>query len=193
MDDLPVDERARSVTRRILGGDQASLEALVAALADGDRGLAERRRGQLDALFAAVRALALDAGYLDPPRRLPFWAAFAPEQGRDVMKALGSLGYRVDGRGGWEDERVPTRRDLSIAVGYAGVDPVRIRTWPTPDELAGLAGQVVIAGADFLELVAPGLTLAEVSAVVDSVEDAPDLSELWADWDRVRPLLLADA
>jgi hypothetical protein len=128
---------------------------------------------------------------VDPPRHFPFWGAFTVEQGRDIMKALGSLGFRADGRGAWLDERVPTRRDLSLAVGYAGVDPVRVRTWPTPEELAALGGHVVVAGADYLDIVAPGLSRAEVSAVAESADGGHGLDDLWQEWDRVRSLLLA--
>ena len=35
---------------------------------------------------------------------------------------------------GFADERVPSQRDLSLAVGYAGLDPMRIRRWPTEAE-----------------------------------------------------------
>jgi hypothetical protein len=193
IDDGPVAERAQTAIHRILRGDQGALDVVAVGLADGDLVGAAPWRERLEQLVAAVREQALEAGYLDPPRGDPFWSGFEVEQGRDVMKALASLGFRVDGRGGWLDERVPTRRELSIAIGYAGVDPVRLRTWPAPEELAALASAVVIAGGDFLDVVAPGLSQAEVAAIVEGTAGAERLDELWRDWDRARPLLLSES
>ena len=192
-EDAPVGDRPRTAVRRIFQGEAGVLEAMATTLGGGDPREAGPWQERLERLVDAVLEEALEAGYVDPPRADPFWAAFTVDQGRDVMKALGSLGFHVDGRGAWLDDRAPARRDLSIAVGYAGVDPVRLRTWPAPEELEALGGQVVIAGADFLDVAAPGLSMAEVSAVAERSELGRGLDELWADWDRVRPLLLAEA
>jgi hypothetical protein len=192
-EDAPIGERPRTAIRRIFEGDAGVLEAVAAGLGGGNPQQDGRWQERLERLVEAVLEQALDAGYIDPPRDHPFWAAFTVEQGRDVMKALGSLGFHVDGQDGWLDERAPARRDLSIAVGYAGVDPIRLRTWPAPEELEALGGQVVIAAADYLDVVAPGLSMAEVSAVAERSDRGRGLDELWAEWDRVRPLLLAEA
>jgi hypothetical protein len=187
-----VGEGARSVARRIFRGERDAFDAVVRALEQAEPSMADRWGPSLDRLVAIIRSEALEAGYLDPPRNQAFWVAFSVEQGRDVMKALASLGFRVEADGGWLDDRAPTRRDLSIAIGYAGVDPVRVRSWPAPEELEALGRQVTIAAAEYLELVAPGLTLAEVSGAAESTEPRPELAELWREWDRVRPLLLAE-
>ena len=68
---------------------------------------------------------------LEFPADHPFWGAFTLRQDREIAQALASLGHRFDGLGGLVDDRVPSQRDLSLALGYAGLDPMRIRHWPT--------------------------------------------------------------
>jgi hypothetical protein len=177
--------------RRILAGDGKTLDSVIAALGGKDRQAISRWRHLLRELFDTIRVLAIYAGYVDPPRARPFWAAMPVERARDVMNALGSLGYRIDSQGAWQDDRVPSRRDVSVALLIAGVDAIRLRLWPSPEELAALAGETVVAAADYLADLSPDLELAEVSAAVDSAAHDQDLGELWRAWDRVRPLLLA--
>jgi hypothetical protein len=104
------------------------------------------------------------------------------------VSALSSLGYRFDGLGGWTDDRTPGQRDLSLAVGYAGLDPMRIRHWPSEAETLELMRDVSVAADEFLAETAGGLTLGEL---VDALgRRADDLTDLWNEWGRVRPLLL---
>ena len=86
---------------------------------------AERRRWQLalSGLVDAIVARAIEASALEFPTDHPFWAGFSQAQCRDVATALASFGYRFDGLGGFVDGRVPSQRDLSLAVGYAGLRP----------------------------------------------------------------------
>jgi hypothetical protein len=175
---------------RILRGESSTFEQVVADLAADDPGSVEHWRRQLERFFEAILERALAAGALDPPAAHPFWGSFTSEQRREILTGLGSLGYRFDGLGGWLDDRVPTKRDLSVAVGYAGLEPVRVRHWPTPDEMTGLLSQVQIAGDEYLNRVAPGLTAGELAPELKSHAEA--MEALLADWERVRRLLLAE-
>ena len=173
---------------RLLRGDHSTLGRLVDELAGADP--ADRRRWQLALaeLVDAIVARSIEASTLAFPTDHPFWGEFTRTQARDIASALASLGYRFDGLGGWADERVPSQRDLSLAVGYAGVDPMRIRRWPTEAEAADLYRDVAVAADEFVADVARGLTLGELVTVLGHRADS--LTEVWNNWDRVRALLL---
>ncbi len=174
---------------RLVRGDRAALGRLVAQLAGDDE--TERRRWQLSMadLIDAILSRAIEAGALTFPVEHPFWGTFTLGQNRDIAIALGSLGFRFDGLGGWVDDRHPSQRDLSLAVGYAGLDPMRIRHWPTDAETKELFADVSVAADEFLADAAGGLTLGELIDVLGRRADG--LTELWNEWGRVRPLLLA--
>jgi hypothetical protein len=176
---------------RLLRGDRATLMALTAALGGDDP--AEQRRWQLalSGLVEAVVARAIEASALDFPADHAFWGPFTRSQNRDIVAALSSLGYRYDGLGGWLDGRIPGQRDLSLAVGYAGLDPMRIRHWPNESEMAELFHDATVAADEYLAGAAGGLTLGELVTALGLRADA--LTDLWNDWGRVRPLLLAGA
>ena len=80
-------------------------------------------------LVGAIVAQAIEASIIDVPDEPAFWEPFTRSQRRDIVAALASLGYHFDGLGGFSDGRVPSQRDLSLAVGYAGLDPMRQRPW----------------------------------------------------------------
>jgi hypothetical protein len=174
---------------RLLRGDRATLDGLVAHLAGTD--LAERRRWQLvlAGLVDAIVATSIESSILTFPAGHPFWGEFSQSQGRDVAAALASLGFRFDGLGGWADDRIPSQRDLSLAAGYAGLDPMRIRRWPSEAETADLYRDVNVAADEYLRGAASGLTLGELVSALGRRADA--LTDVWNDWDRLRPLLLA--
>jgi hypothetical protein len=91
--------------------------------------------------------------------------------------------------GGFADGRVPAPRDLSLAVGYAGLDRMRIRTWPGGDDLDRLYERAVVAADEWLADQAGDLSL---GGMVDALGNrAADLADLWNAWGRVRPALLA--
>ena len=123
-----------------------------------------RRRWQarLGGLVEALVARAIEAATFDFPPDHPFWGLSSQTQNRDIAAALSSLGFRFDGFGGWLDDRVPTQRDLSMAVGYAGLDPMRIRHWPTEAETADLLREVRVAADEYVAGAAGGLTLGEL-------------------------------
>ncbi|HWP63846.1 MAG TPA: hypothetical protein VNO86_10275, partial [Candidatus Binatia bacterium] len=139
-------------------------------------------------LVDAVIARAIEATALDFPEDDPFWGRFTPAECRDIAAALAALGYRFDGLGGFADGRVPSQRDLSLAVGCAGLDPMRIRTWPSEAELPDLFARVTIAADEFLTREAGGLTLSELVELLG--QRADELADLWNAWGRVRPLLI---
>ena len=111
-------------------------------------------------------------------------------QSRDIVAALGSLGFRYDGLGGWQEGRVPSQRDLSLALGYAGEDPMRVRQWPNETEMATLFESVRVAAGEYLAVAAADLTLGEVVTMLGRRADG--LTEVWNAWGRVRPLLLEE-
>ncbi len=173
---------------RILQGDDAALRDVVAALAGDDA--EERRRWQLllADLVGAVQARTIEAAILDFPADHPFWGSFTRDQCRDIATALASLGYRFDGLGGFADERLPSQRDLSLAIAYAGLDPMRIRVWPTEVEIPALMRGVRIAADEYVATTAGDLTLGEMVALLRGRTEG--LTDLWNAWGRVRPLLL---
>ena len=177
------------VILRLVRGDHEILGAVVAALADGDQAEHQRWQGLLGQFVEVVIARAIEESALTFPVDHNFWGAFTLAQNRDIVSALSSLGYRFDGLGGWVDDRIPGQRDLSLAVGYAGLDPMRVRHWPTEAETADLLRDVTVAGDEYLAAAAGGLTLGELVSVLGRRAD--DLTELWNDWGRVRPLLLS--
>jgi hypothetical protein len=175
---------------RLLQGDRVALVAVVDRLSGADP--AERRIWQLGItnLVDAILATAIEGAALEFPEDDPFWGPFTVSQSRDIVSALSSLGYRFDGLGGWVDGRVPSQRDLALALGYAGLDPMRMRHWPNEAEMAGLFGNVRVAAAEYLAVSAGDLTLGELVTMLGPRADA--LTEVWNAWGRIRPLLLEE-
>ena len=143
----------------------------------------------MTSLVEAIVADAIEASALDFPPDHEFWGVFTRTQGRDIAHALSSLGYRFDGLGGWADGRHPSQRDLSLALGYAGIDPMRVRHWPTEEgdrravprrqrrggRIPGRDRRRPHAGRDGRDARAVGPT---------------GLAEVWNHWGTIRPLLL---
>jgi hypothetical protein len=176
---------------RLVRGDRAALTEVVLALAGENP--EERRQWQLafSNLVDAILADSIAAGSLAFPLEHPFWGAFTQEQDREIAAALSSLGYRFDGLGGWIDGRTPSQRDLSLALGYAGLDPMRIRHWPTETEMTELFHDVQVAAAEHLARAAGDLTLGELVSMLGRRADG--LAEVWNHWGRIRPLLLEES
>lgn len=185
--EAPSDRDARIL--RILRGDGEALRRTVSELAGDDPTERSRWQFELTGLADAVMAQALEAGAIDVALDHPFWEPFTRTQCRDIVAALASLGYRFDGLSGFADGRVPSQRDLSLAVGYAGLDPMRIRIWPNETEMRGLYADASVAADEYLAGAAGGLTLGELVALLGPRADG--LTDLWNDWGRVRPRLLA--
>ncbi|HEY8167204.1 MAG TPA: hypothetical protein VIF84_00680 [Candidatus Limnocylindrales bacterium] len=176
---------------RLLRGEAEVRERLLSALAGADQDEQRRYQLWLSELVDAIFAASIEAAVLDFPIEHPFWSTFDRTQSRDIVIALASLGYRFDGFGGFAADRLPGQRELSLAVGYAALDPMRIRHWPTATEMAELMRGVTVAADEFLASRAPDLELGEMIAVLGRRSEA--LSDLWNRWGRVRPLLVVVA
>jgi hypothetical protein len=173
---------------RLLAGDRTAFERLVAAVGGDDPAEQRRWQAHLAGLIDALVARAIDACAFDFPEDHSFWGPFNRGQCRDIALALSSLGYRFDGLGGFADDRVPSQRDLSLAVGYAGLDPMRVRRWPNEAEMAELFGDVTVAADEYIAGAAAGLTLGELVTLLGHRADG--LTEVWNAWGRIRPRLL---
>jgi len=176
---------------RLLHGDRAALTELVTAMAGEDPTARRHWQTAFADLVDAILADSITAGSLDFPSEHSFWGPFTLEQDREIAGALASLGYRFDGLGGWVDGRVPAQRDLSLALGYAGLDPMRIRQWPSETEMTELFRDVQVAAAEHLAAEAGDLTLGELVSMLGRRADG--LAEVWNHWGRVRPLLLEES
>jgi hypothetical protein len=175
----------------LLEGDREILRRIAAALAEGDAASEDRWQAHLVALVEAVTERAIDSAALTFPEAHAFWGPYTQQQCREITAALAALGYRFDGLGGFADGRVPGQRELSLAMGYAGLDPMRMRIWPTEAEMARLFEDVHVESGRFVAEAAGDLTLGEMIDLLG--RRAEDLSDLWNAWGRVRPLLLAPA
>jgi hypothetical protein len=176
---------------RLLRGERAALTELVTALAGEDPGARRHWQTAFADLVDAILADSIASGSLEFPSDHPFWGPFTLEQDREIAAALSSLGYRFDGLGGWVDGRIPSQRDLSLALGYAGLDPMRIRHWPTEAEMTELFRDVQVAAAEHLAASAGDLTLGELVTMLGRRADG--LAEVWNHWGRIRPLLLEES
>ena len=174
----------------LLQGDHAALTDVVARLAGDDP--EQRRSWQLamSDLVDAILATAIEGAALEFPEDDPFWGPFTAGQSRDIVGALASLGYRYDGLGGWQDGRIPSQRDLSLALGYAGLDPMRMRHWPSETEMFELFSRIRVAAPEYLAESAGDLTLGELVTMLGRRADG--LADVWNAWGRIRPLLLEE-
>jgi hypothetical protein len=173
---------------RILRGDREAMQRAVARLAGDDPDAHRLWQTRLSDLAEALIARSIEATAFVFPMDHPFWGPFNQGQGRDIAAALSSLGFRFDGFGGWVDERLPTQRDLAMAVGYAGLDPMRVRHWPNEAQTRDLLRDVRVAADEYIAGAAGGLTLGELLTLLGRRADA--LTGLWNEWGTVRPILL---
>jgi hypothetical protein len=173
---------------RLLRGDRAAMQEIVTTLGGDDADGRRRWQVAMSDLVDAIFSDAIAASALEFPGDHSFWAPFDRSQARDITSALSSLGYRFDGRGGWVDGRQPSQRDLSLALGYAGLDPMRIRQWPNEAEMSTLYADVQVSAAEHLAETAGDLTLGELVTMLGRRADG--LADIWNDWGRIRPLLL---
>jgi hypothetical protein len=174
---------------RLLRGDREVMDRIVARLGGDDPEARRLWQTRIGELLEALIARSIEAAAFDFPGDHFYWSPFTRSQSRDIMGALSSLGYRHDGFGGWADERVPSQRDLSLAVGYAGLDPMRIRHWPSESEMPDLLSGVTVAADEYVWEAAGGLTLGELVSLLGRRADG--LTEVWNEWGAIRPILLS--
>lgn len=188
---LVVDLRASEpqVVTRLMRRDGRTLNGLVERLAGTDPA-ARRRWGLLLSNFVdSVAAAAIEDACLEFPQGNPFWGQFTVAQSREIVRGLAALGFHFDGFSAFVDDRVPSHRDLAMAVGSADLLPARVRYWPTPDDAAQLFSGVSAAGDAFIASRAPALTLGELVRLLG--RRAELLAELWNEWAQLRSLLLS--
>ena len=176
---------------RLLRGDRAAMVEVVDALAGDDPDARRRWQGWLTRprrRDPRRRHRGLCAEFPDDH---PFWGPFTLEpEPRHRRARLSSLGYRFDGMGGWVDDRVPSQRDLSLALGYAGLDPMRIRRWPTETEMAQLFRDVAVAADEYLAGVG---RRPDARRARDDARPARRCAGRRLErWGRIRPLLLEE-
>ena len=177
-DALPSDETPAVI--RILRGDHRALLRTIEVLAGTDGAMRRPWQGAILGLAEGIIGRAIERGVLDFPVGNPFWDTFTTDQCRDIAGALSATGFRFDGIDGWADERVPTYRDLTAALAVVGLEPRRMRSWPTQDEISRLYAEVTVAADEFLAAEAPAMELEDVRDLVGG--RAPDLDVLWSHW-----------
>ena len=186
----PVDLRGPKppIIVRLLERDGATMNRLVDWLAGPDA--EQRRRWQLclSNFVDAVAATAIDNGCFIFAAGNPFWDQLTVEEAREVARGLAALGFRYDGMGEFADGRVPGQRELSMALGQAGLLTVRVRHWPLPQEVARLYRSVQVDPIALLAEKAPSITMGELVLMLGRRAEA--VADLWNDWPRARPLLL---
>ncbi len=173
---------------RLLQRDGATMSRLVDWLSGPDA--EQRRRWQLclSNFVDAVVATAIDNGCFAFSAGDPFWDQLTVDEAREVARGLAALGFRYDGMGEFADGRVPGQRELSMALGQAGLLTVRIRNWPRPEEAARLYRRVQVDPIALLAEKAPSITMGELVLMLG--RRAEVAADLWNDWSRARPLLL---
>lgn len=172
---------------RILRGDHHALFAAAAALAADDSMDQRAWERAIRSVTDAIVTRTIAVGCLDFPVGNPFWDTFTVPQCRDIAGALAAAGHRFDGVDGWEHGRVPNYRDLTIAVAGAGLEPRRVRSWPTQEEMDDLFLEVTAAPDEFVAVRAPNLDMEELHDLVGFGDT--DRALLWANWDRARTVL----
>lgn len=174
---------------KLIRRDGRTMNTLVDRLAGTDAAARSDWQLLLSNFVDSVVAAAIDEVFFEFPTGHPFWGQFTQDQGRDVARGLSALGFRYDRFEGFADGRVPIQRDLALAVGQAGLLPVRVRYWPQANETAELFRDVRVAADTFIASRAPALTLGELVRLLG--RRAEYLAGLWNEWPRVRPLLFS--
>jgi hypothetical protein len=185
-DDAATPEATPAIIR-ILRGDHRVLLRTVEVLAGVDDAMRRPWQAAIVGLAESLIRGAIDRGVLAFPVGNPFWDTFTTSQCRAIAGALAASGFRFDGIDGWADERIPNYRDLTAAVAVAGLEPRRIRAWPTQEQIADLYGEVTVAADEFLVRHSPDLDLVEVRELAGA--GTLELDLLWQHWELARPVL----
>jgi hypothetical protein len=185
---IPRKPQRPQVVVRLLAGDETVRDQLAARLGHDDASRENWRR-LVDGFRGALAATAIDGGWLDFPDGHPFWSQFHPDEARQIARSLAARGFRNDGRGEFEDERFPVRHDLAMAVGAAGLLPLKFRFWPDAAETRMLWREARVACDEMLRVEAPSLSLGEIVALL--AWRSEPLTELWNEWPSIRQVLLS--
>lgn len=179
-----------ALLERMLRGDHRAMVEVVDAVAGADS--RQRRTWELllGGLVEAFSDIAVRELVIDFPMGTAFWDSFTVEQCRRVVAALASMGYRYDGQSGWQDGRLPAYRDMTQALADIGLEPRRVRAWPSSGEIASLFVGARPAPEELLAAAGPDYTADDLRAVL--CEHAAALADLWLAWEVVRPVLFED-
>lgn len=191
LDDLRRRPTHGTQLERMLRGDHRAMVEVVDAIAGEDS--RQRRNWELllGGLVEAMSDIAVRESVIDLPMGTAFWDMFTIEQCRRIVAALASMGYRYDGAAGWADSRVPAYVDLTRALADAGVEPRRLRSWPSQGEIAMLFVGARPAPDELLPAAGPDYTAADMQALLD--DRATSLADLWSTWEAIRPTLFAES
>lgn len=174
---------------RLLRRDGKTLNALVDHLAEGDPVARSTWQMNLSNFVDAIVAAAIDDACFEFSPGNQFWDQFPAADSREIACGLAALGFRYDGFEGFVDGRVPSQRDLALALGQVGMLPVKVRHWPSAEDAAQLFRGVAVSADRFVAVRAPDLTLGELVRLLGRRAEA--LADLWNEWPRCRPLLFS--
>lgn len=180
--------RPQPAILRVLRGEADAREQLVARLSPGDPAETAAWHVRIARFVDAVVARAVEDGDLDLDAAHPFWRQFSAEEQTQIVVALAALGFRFDPLGGFADGRVPSARDVSLAVGYAGIDRARLRALPGAAELPALFAGAQVRADAWLARRAADLSLEHVEAALGP--RAAGLADLWDAWGPARAAML---
>ena len=178
------------VIEALVGGDRPALDGAATAIAEHSGLSPAEARLQLQELVDAILSAASAEGYLTFDEQHPLWANLTVEEARLVVAALARLGFQLEPAEGWLAGRAPLPADLSMALGYAGLDARHMRNLPSPEALRLLPQSIGVDARAFLSERAPDLS---VDHMVRALERrAAQLEPLWDAWGQVRPILLSE-
>lgn len=175
----------------VLRGDRQTLLSLALHLSEETGIEAGRLQLLLLELRESIATRALEECAFRFPADHPFWSQFPADGSRQVAASLSSMGYRFDGRDGWTDDRVPSIRELGVALSQVGLDPRVLRRPAGQEALDALWQGTTVVVEEYLAARAPDLDLRQVMNCLGT--RGGRLSELWDMWGRLRPLLLTPA
>jgi hypothetical protein len=178
------------VIEAMVSGDRVALERAAAAIAEHGGLTHAEAQLQLQELVDAILSVASTEGYLTFHEDHPLWSHMTVEEARLVVGALARLGFHLEPAEGWQGGRAPGPADLSVALGYAGLDARHMRALPSAEELRALPRSIDVDGRSFLGERAPDLTVDHMVRVLE--RRAAELEPLWDAWGQVRPILLSD-
>jgi hypothetical protein len=179
------------VVEAIVSGDDRVLDLAVLAIAERAALSPAEVRLQLRELIDAIAAVAGEEGFLVFDVGHPVWSQLTPEESRDVVSALARLGFQLEPGRGWHAGRQPSPGDLSMALGYAGLDTRLLRTLPGHTDLAALPASIGVDARAFLAARAPDLAVDQLVRVLG--DRARALGSLWDAWGLVRPVLFSES
>ena len=178
------------VIESMVSGDRRALELAAAEVAAHTGSTPAEAQLQLQELVGAIISAAAEAGFLTFDPAHPFWAYLDFDEARDVIAALARLGFLFEPSEGWHAGRAPSPNDLSMALGYAGLDARSVRDLPSADDLRLLPRSIGVDARAFLAAQAPGLAMDQLVGALG--RRAEPLELLWNEWGQVRPVLLTD-